>query len=213
MQIYKRRKIKTRRPYRKGAKATRGIYRSATSLAQPVHFFTRTTYTNAWIGAAAAVDTFKSINFRLADLPSYTEFTQLYDQYCIKGVKFTLMPRFNSSSPSTNPVVPQTWTILDYDNGGADITSQNQMLQYQNLKMVPGTNYHKRYIVPAVDSEIYNGLLVSASAPKKKQWLDCNNASVDHFGVRVMIPAVPVASESVYWDLKVKFYLAMKNVR
>lgn len=212
-----RRARRARRPYLNSVsgitRVRRGLMRSAVGLIQPLHFFKRTTYTNAWIGTTGGADTFKTLSFKLSDLPSYQEFTALYDQYCIKGVKFTLMPRFNSSNPGLNPITPQTWSILDYDNSGTNITSQNEMLQYQNLKMIPGTSYHKRYIVPAVDAEIYNGLAVAAAAPQKNVFLDTANASVEHFGVRIMIPAVPFGSEQVFWDLKVKFYLAMKNVR
>lgn len=184
-------------------------------IRQPVQFFKRLTYTNAALVTSQLSPQFLNLTFTLQDVPNYTEFTALYDQYCIKGVKFTLMPRFNSALPapdvgtnvSSQP--PQTWSVLDYDGGFP--TTQTAMLQYQNLKMLPGTKWHSRYVVPAAQVEIFNGIS-TAYAPKKKLYIDTANPDVKHYGATIMVPEVNTSS-SVTWDLKTTYYLAFKNVR
>lgn len=180
-------------------------------VAQPVQFFKRSQYQNAWICSQIGSASFKNLEFKLSDVPQVTEFTTLYDQYCIKGVRFTLMPRYNVNTPLTGtPQIPQVWSILDFD--GSFPTTQDGMLQYQNLKMTPGTGYHKRYLVPAISNAIFNGGITTAYSVKKRQWIDCSDPSVPHFGGTVMIPSVNADSESC-WDIKVTYYLAFKNVR
>lgn len=190
----------------------RPLARSAIGkVLQPVQFFKRTQYANAWVCSQIGADTFKNIEVKLSDVPNHTEFTALYDQYCIKGISFTLMPRYNVNQPTAGTSqTPQTWSILDYD--GSFPTTSTQMLQYQNLKMVPGTSYHKRFFVPAISNAIFNGTTPTAYSVKKRQWIDSANDTVPHYGATVMIPSVNMDSVSC-WDIKVTYYLAFKNVR
>lgn len=209
-----RRRLLARKPLRR--RLNRLAPRSR--IAQPVQFFKRTTYTNAFLTTSTTAPSFKDLEFKLSDVPNFTEFTALYDQYCIKGVKVVFMPRFNvalsnSIDPLNYPVssqIPQVWSILDYD--GANPTTQNAMLQYQNLKITKGTSYHNRYVIPAVVNEVYNSPTTTAYAPKKKVWLDSANTSVPHYGMTVMVPEANTSS-SAAWDVKITYYLAFKNVR
>lgn len=184
-------------------------------IRQPVQFFKRTVYHNALIKSSQLGPTFENFTFKLDAVPNYTEFTALYDQYCIKGVSLTLMPRYNIAAPtpdggvSATGQVPQTWSILDYD--GSFPTTEAAMLQYQNLKMQKGTSWHKRYVVPAVSAEIFNGV-TTAYAPKKRLFLDTANPDVKHYGATVMVPQVNVDTDCA-WDVKIVYYLAFKNVR
>lgn len=62
---------------------------------QPVQYFKRSTYQTNWVLNDTINNTFKSLEFYLSSVPNHTEFTSLYDQYCIKKVVFTLIPKFN----------------------------------------------------------------------------------------------------------------------
>lgn len=184
-------------------------------IRQPVQFFKRTVYQNALLKSSQLANVFENFTFKLEDVPNYTEFTALYDQYCIKGVSITIMPRYNIAAPtpdggvSATGQVPQTWSILDYD--GSFPTTEAGMLQYQNLKMQKGTSWHKRYVVPAVSAEIFNGI-TTAYAPKKRVFIDTANPDVKHYGICVMIPVVNTDTDCA-WDVKTTYYLAFKNVR
>lgn len=176
---------------------------------QPVQYFKRSAYTAGWITASNSSDQVVSFEFALSGLPSYTEFTTLYDQYMIKGAKFTLIPRFNVANSANVDLPSQVFSILDFD--GTPPTTLNQMMQYENLKMTRGTDLHKRYLKPAVLPQVYNGITTGYSM-KKNVWLDCSNDSIPHYGATVCIPQVN-SLESIKYDLKVELYLAFKNVR
>ena len=59
---------------------------------QPVHYFKRNTYAINAVTSSATTDTFQSVSFQLADVPNFTEFTSLYDQYQIQSIKYISCP-------------------------------------------------------------------------------------------------------------------------
>lgn len=187
---------------RRRKRISRGI-----RIKQPVQFFKRTQMYTNWIVNNSTFNQLKSYTFLLNELPNHTEFTNLYDQYQIKGAQVTLIPKFNVNT--IVDIVPPTWSTLDYD--GSFPTTDTQMLQYQNLHTVRGQRNHKRYLKPALLQQAYQGL-TTAYAPKKNVWIDCSNDAVPHYGVTFMLPPIG-ATEPFAYDLKVVYYLAFKNVR
>ena len=177
-------------------------------IKQPVHFFTRTQYRPAYfVLPAGGAATGTAINFKLSDLPNAAEFTQLYDQYQIKGVKLTLIPRY------TDVNVGQTqgniWSILDYDDSIVP-PSLDTLMQYQNLKRTRMNQIHSRYLKPAVAKEVFATGIATTYSMAKNTWLDASNDTVEHYGVKLWFDTRLVTTT---YDVQLKFYLAMKNVR
>lgn len=178
-------------------------------LRQPVQFFTRTTYINADICSSDTTDVTKGYKFALSDVPNYTEFTSLYDQYQLKAVQLTFIPRYNVATNLTP--IAQLWSIVDYD--ASFPTTQPGFLQYQNLHMTRGTSLHKRYIRPQCLGELFNNLTTSAYSTRRNTWIDTADPNVPHYGMALLVPTVANADSKSCWDLKVKYYFAFKNVR
>lgn len=176
-------------------------------IIQPVQYFKRTYAVQGWLFAPAGTDTFGVIQFNLSQLPNHTEFTQLYDQYKIKGVKVKLVPKYNSVD-ITSPGSTQLLTVIDYDDANAP-TTINDLLQYQNMKMTTSNRIHGRYLVPRSNTEVSNSGLGVASAPKR-QWLDCGYPTVQHHGIKYGVVA---PANDTKFDLYITYYLAFKNVR
>lgn len=180
-------------------------------IKQPVQYFTRQRYVTSFIvvppGAGA---TGFATSFKLNDLVNSSEFTQLYDQYMIKGIKVSLIPRY-SQNPSA-PVPAQggnVWSVLDYDDVTAP-TTIDTLMQYQNVKRTRTHMVHSRYFKPAVAAEIFNTGLTTNYNPKKNVWLDCNLDTTEHYGIKWWVDQT---NAGVTLDLQVKMYLAFKNVR
>lgn len=175
---------------------------------QPVHYFKRTLYAKAGRTSSTAADTFFGVQFTLNDVPNATEFTNLYDMYCIKAVKYTLIPRA-SETDTTQQVNPNIGSVIDYDDAGAP-GSIDVMTQYQNFKLTRGNKIHSRYFKPAVAQEVYGTSLLTGYSAKKNVWLDCDNIVVPHYAFKGFIQQTSVA---VSFDVKIDYYLAFKNVR
>lgn len=181
-------------------------------IKQPVQFFKRVLYSPNFITVTAGTDGLVQTPFRLDFVPNRTEFTALYDQYRIKAIKVTLMPRGNSSDLGTAATlgnVSRVFSVLDYDDSN-NPTSISQLCEYQNLKVTHSTKNHTRYLVPKFNANIAGPLGTIARKPSVG-FLDVTDESVVHNGVKWAIQAP--ANGTVVYDLMTTYYLAFKNVR
>lgn len=177
---------------------------------QPVHYFKRSYYVVNGLTAFGA-NSYTPINVALTSLPSYTEFTNLYDQYKITGLKVKFVPRGNSSDITTQNNISSLFTVIDTDDGNP-FTNVDQALQYQSLKMTRSTQTQIRYFKPKFNigaiNQVAGGVIGKVNT---NGWLDCTSDSVIHYGIKTALTAG--ASQSVIYDLMVTVYLAFKNVR
>lgn len=222
---YKRRNV--RRPRRKMYRRRR-LARSRPT----VHYFKRmvkisdvTASFNSTTGVSTNIS--GTYVFGLDAVPNSTEFTSLYDQYKIRGVKLSIVPSGNTYMTSTVSGATGQYgfgrinSVLDYDDSAPPV-SENELLQYMTLKQTPGWKTHTRFIKPKVQFSVANddaGGTVASAAPRGNCWLDCGNPSVDHLGIKLWIPA-PVnnpatgnTSTSITYSVYATYYLAFKNVR
>lgn len=188
----------------------RRIGRSKRGLRQPVHYFKQSIYSMGSVVASSSGDSFVNFTFTVANLPNLTALTSLYDQYCIKGIKVRIIPRFNSADVVSTTQPPALWSIIDYD--GTYPTTLDGLTQYQNLKITRGTGEHTRYLKPKLLNYIYQTSVGNAYTPRANQWVDCANSTVAHYGMCVGVPQIFVG-DSCKWDTIVTYYLAFKNVR
>lgn len=199
-------------------------------IRQPVQFFKRSTWRTGFVTCPLGVVTNFKCEPTLADVPNYTEFTSLYDQYQIKGIKITLYPKFSEvagvgeqtvggiSGYGSLNLMGQIASVIDYD-GISTTPSMNDLVQYQNLRITRGHQTHHRYFKPAVASSVFKNTsaLTSAYGMVKNKWLDCSNADVTHYGLYGIVDLSNLSPSflgvNVDYDVKVDYYLAFKNVR
>lgn len=175
---------------------------------QIVHRFKRAVFYSGSISGSTILDTFGGVRFRLVDVPNVTEFTNLFDQYKIDGVKIHFLPRGNTAEVGTNQGIVKFFSAIDYD----DITapgSINDILQYENVKTTRSTQDHSRYIKPKVAGLAYQTAVGNAYMPKRG-WIDCANTTVEHYGIKWALQQLPAGSQT--FDIKVDYYLSFKNV-
>lgn len=192
----------------------RGMRRSMISrgIRQPVQYFKRSVWLPNWITTTAVTDSFAALKFNLSQVPQFTEFTQLYDQYCIKGVKFELIPQFDSANvalTTSQNVINQNYSCIDYDDVSVP-SGLDTLLQYQNVQRCPSTRIMKRYIKPKVATQVYSTALTTNYSSKSNVWLDCTQPDTEHYGVKFGFTGGPITQK---YGLRMIFYMAFKNVR
>lgn len=199
------------RSKKRGRKTRRKIvYTRRRRVKQPTQYFTRTVYLPGYFAlSAGGAAVGAAINFRLGQVPSASEFTTLYDQYKIKAVKCTLIPRHTETVLGTSTQA-NMWSVLDYDDSAIP-PSLDTLLQYQNSKRTRMNQTHSRYLRPMIATEVFATGIASAYAPKRNVWLDCSNDQVEHYGIKFWFDAR--GSAPVTYDMQIKYYLAFKNVR
>lgn len=143
-----------------------------------------------------------------------SDFTNLYDQYCIKKIVVKMIPKINSNVVSTGGVTAgnadlcQVHSAIDYDDALAP-TSVAPLVEYESYKMTRGSQIHTRVFTPRVELNVGS----SDSAPKSYQWLDCDNTGIQHRGIKFWFsgPQSSVGT-NLYFDMLVKVYFSCKNV-
>lgn len=198
-------KLGKRKPWLKRNLRKRPVRR--VGIRQPVQYFKRTLFVKAAYASSAVTDTLFSRKFALSDLANYTEFTSLYDQYKIRAIKFSLIPRVTEADTSQS--VPTVSTCIDFDDNTAP-SSIDDMVQYQNFKMTRGNKIHNRYWKPAVSSMAWNSGVGTAYTVSKNLWIDVGSSGIPYFGIKGCIQQSAVAQT---FDLKVDYYMMFKNVR
>lgn len=204
---YSRRTRRLRRPRRRMMR--RRVYRNRRLRRTPVHLVKRVVKSTLPITYNA--NTTFSYIVKLNDLPDYSDFTNLFDQYKISGVKIEIIPRGNESSLSSSQST-QVMSVIDR-NGLANPFTENQLLQYQSLRKTPLFRRHVRYYKPAV---LTPALDYNATNPfplsKVNQWISTENPDVDHYGLYGFVPD-PGFEANITMDVYTTFYIALRAIK
>lgn len=156
-----------------------------------------------------STNTYASYNFSLVDLPSYTEFTSLYDMYKINAVKLTFLPQVTNSISSgtvNNPnASSRFFSVIDYNDGSAP-TSIDELRQYHSCRMTPILRKHKRYIMKPkiLDS---NGFSISP-------WMSTASPSANYYGLKIAVePMDSTSTTTMIYTVEAKIYMSFKQVK
>lgn len=186
---------------RKGMRYNKKRY--GNKIRQPVQYFKRSVWLPGVLSTSTIGVTPFGLSFSLADLPSNSEFTSLFDQYKIIAVKCKLMPRFNSVDLGLNG--GRIHTVLDYDDTSAP-ASMNDLTQYQNLKTTDVARTHTRYLKPMLNLASQSGAWI----PQRAGWVDVATPGAAYRGVKGILDQT---SSVVTYDGLFTYYMAFKNVR
>lgn len=161
-------------------------------------------------------------SFRLNNIPSYTEFTALFEQYKINAVKLTFIPEFmgqldqnnafiSAANPGSYVATPRVYTLIDKD-GDPQISTENAMLENGAVRLI--TNPHKAFSIyvkkPCAQFEVATSLGFSGAAPKPSPWLDCDNYGVNHFGVGLGAYVTGSITSLITYRVVATYYMQFK---
>lgn len=204
--IYRRKRLLTRR---------KRIYRRRKTMVSKrtlkIHHFKRTL-----IGTdipTATVTSYGAVFFRLNQLPDFTEFQNLYDQFRINKVVWKLVPNVNSAESGAAQKLPQVHSVCDYNDSTAP-TTLDELVQYNNYRMTMGSRIHNRKLTPAFLDNVYvTSAIQRPGNPNYKQWLSTSNSTdVPHHGIKYAIGAIAAASAITYTPY-LTFYISCKSVK
>jgi len=168
--------------------------------------------------ASAATLEFGSAAFSLQDLDQVTSFTAVFDQYRIDRVVVQVKTRnnlltFNNVS-GANATPPQTFWVVDRDDSSV-LTTLAQARQYDNVQEATAMDNVEIDLQPSVTPAVYaSGAFSGYAIVRTGMWLDCNNVSIPHYGVKWAISELTAAAtDAYYWDVFFYYYVSFRNVR
>lgn len=132
-----------------------------------------------------------------------------FDRYRIDAIRFNVVPRNNALG--LVPGLVDIFCVIDYDDASL-LTSTAQAQAYATcLKMAPGESCSRTF-APNLAIAAYNGAF-SGFANQKPQWIDAASASVQHYGVKLYIPATGVVGQTVFqqWDINIEYFISFSQ--
>lgn len=173
--------------------------------------------------SATATDAFFAIQWLLSQLPQYTSFTTLFDQYRLEKCRFVFRPLLGQTNIPANIAAenmlayPQPLdTVIDYDDN-TPLTSYNACLEYSSFRRTNYNQKHVRTIRPKPTAAYYSTGAFSgygAADRRVNPWLDCQSVAIPHYGIKGHIPSFGASGNiQTAWILTVDCWISFKNVR
>lgn len=184
---------------------------------QKKYYFTRMVNL-ATITSNDLLDQKGAFTFPLSILAHVTDFTALYDQYKICGVKVYFIPYTNqtavlSTTGTVANITPRIITAIDYDDNTTPLDF-NELRERQSAKVISANRYFTRWIRPKFLSSAYVSGVSTGYVPKTG-YVDTVYTSMPHYGMKYVLEATGSGSSVGAWGYKVegKYYLGFKNVK
>jgi len=169
---------------------------------RPVYKFSRfveARYDISTNGIAAELGAF---TFSLDALPSYTDFTNLFDMYRITRIEVCFQPEYTELTDAalvSNAVNCYFNTAIDLVDASPPV-NVDDLLQYQQLESTSITKQHVRKWNPTI--------LMGGNIPCSC-WLPTSNPSESHYALKYAIPPTGVA---MTFRSRVRVHLEFANV-
>lgn len=183
---------------------------------------TETNWGSRFLSQVANANNNVSFEFRLQDVPNYTEFTTLFDQYRIDKITFKMIPMCNVNQLTiasagtfvNNPGI--VGTVIDYDDANI-LSTLASFEQYANFRFQPvvSSKTIQRTFKPHIAVAAFGGGVFTSYMNKGPTWIDCNNATVAHYAIKIYLDGPDGTAPTAFqkFQLFATYYLSFRNVR
>jgi len=164
-------------------------------------------------------DTFLGMQFQLNSLPSYNDFTDLFEMYKIQKVELRFM--FSQTMSECGPGAAQRSMpnlILAYDpNDASTPVAKSDLLEHQGVCVQRLDKVVNYTIYPKAAVQMYTAVGTAYATQTKAMWLDCNNVQIPHYGLKIcfegnVLPGTPTGAQLIgrchIWS---RFTIELKN--
>lgn len=203
---YRRRTTRRpRRSYRK-SRGSRRSYRKRSTGNKIFSFKRKFEAAPISVGTGVAVSAVYSIS--LGNVPTSTDFTNLFDMYRIKALKVTITPNVSVNNAAAN----DRWnlfSVLDYNDLSTITVAQAE--QYENCKRTINTRTHVRFFKPKVaitEADVSGTSFIASYSPP---WISCANTNIAHGFMKVISDVNPNGAAATF-RVDVVVYMQFKNV-
>lgn len=159
-----------------------------------------------------------AFQFRLSDCAGSTDFTNLFDQYKISGVKVRIWWTSTSSDSATRVPAPRMIYSVDEDDNEVP-TDLNGFRQKNSVKVHQFGNGVplQLYIKPRLAKSVYNNS-VSTAYSSTRSWVDCQNSNVPHYGLKFFLQDVWAPNDIAFlkahmFRVETTYYIKAKGVQ
>jgi hypothetical protein len=156
-----------------------------------VHSFTRT---YPYVVQVLDTLTHYALPAQLNNLPNYTEFTTLFDDYRINLVEYMFVFDENSASVASantpsqqSNFIPNLLTVHDYDDA-ALLTAVTDYCQYETFQCARLDKAIHRYVRPKSAQAVYGaGALTQYAQTDSNPWIDAGYPGAEFYGLKFAV--------------------------
>lgn len=159
------------------------------------------------VGMNGATDVPFAMQFRLDDLINSADITTLADKYRIRGVYIRIIPNFTQNSVQSIYNYPSLQYVRDDDDNTPPTVQQlREKMGVKTRTFKPGEYIGIKIKWPKFQRTVLSGSGGTVNANMAVGWLDCQNATVPHYGLKGVIsnmdlPATTQAKISMKFDI------------
>lgn len=176
-------------------------------------------------GFARYFDFGESFQFRLSDLKNSDPYRALYDQWRLDGVSVTIQCLQNTTTLPGLGLSPTVYISTDYDDATVP-NSADEVVGRPGFRMFKFGNKMKSSYTfrmkPKVAMVVYNEQFPATAITgygSHNGWLDCTNASIPHYGMKLFYTDVfagsvtdPVSlSLNTAFKIDVKYHITFRT--
>jgi hypothetical protein len=147
----------------------------------------------------------------LSNLPQYTSFTAIFDQYRFSLIEHWVLCRNPQIASGATVNQGLLYTVVDYDDASLTLNS-GFFEEYTNCVVTPAYDGHYRTYVPHIATAAYSGSFTSY-ANETAPWLDCASPNIIHYGLKTGVSAADVAADCHVYDILTRVHVEFRNVR
>ena len=135
------------------------------------------------IVSSASVVQLGGVSFKLNQVPTYANWTAVFDKYRFDKVELQFMADGMQDITQSAIIAPVMSTALDFDSD-ATPASAAEVQRKSRSTMTTGTVSFRRAFVPRVARDVYNGVAsTNYEEGPPAVWLDCASAATPHYGL------------------------------
>lgn len=177
-----------RKPRNDSSRAVTSVVGPVSRLASfnsPTYQFARST-APVLLTKPVAADYAAQTSYQLADLPSYTEYTALFDAYIIDRVTVTFRLQAGTATGSTAPSSITLFVAPDYDGG--PVPAMADLVQRKHTEVVLTLTHptHSFSFKPRLASSV-NALSGSALSGMPRTWVDMATPTALWYGASFVL--------------------------
>lgn len=148
--------------------------------------------------------------FTLSSCPSYTQYTALFDQYRILGVRYEYISKGVTPSTTLGDFIPMIHTVVDYDDS-TPFASLQECMDDRRVKSKQFAYGQKHTVFVRPRTSFDAGNVANSAIAKWGLWLDCDTPQVLHYGLKTVFSGLIGTNITVSYDLKETWYLEFRH--
>lgn len=176
-----------------------------------IYSFKRTYQGTTFTGTPGA-SSFESFSFKLNDLPGYTDFTNLFDNYRIVKVVIRMYPQANSLEFGSDHYMGAMYSAIDTTDDTVP-SSLTEIMELENCRSHDPSKPFTVKFKPSISPQIYDGLLTPGYGTSQNNWIQTSSDDIPYYGWKLGLSSQANLTHGTYFIPIITLHIECKNVK